>query len=91
MKDQVAVIRPLSAHRDSTECGEYSMWRRGRASVANKWLNYLQKGLVACLLYMQRSSNLSLLLVDILKSKVYFYNITKFDSQITKKLKKCVY
>jgi len=78
MKDQVAVIRPLSAHRDNTECGEYSMWRRGRTSVANEWLNYLQKGLVAWFLYKQRSSNLLLLLVDILKRKFYFYNIKNF-------------
>jgi len=54
------------------------MWRQGRTSDANRWLNYLQKGLDACLLYKQRSSNLLLLLVDILKRKVYFYNITKF-------------
>jgi hypothetical protein len=36
MKDQVAVIRPLPAHSDSTECGEQSIWRRGKASVKKK-------------------------------------------------------
>jgi hypothetical protein len=78
MKDQVAIIRPLSAHRDNTECGEYSMWRRGRASVANKWLNYLQKVLVAWFLYKQRSINLLLLLVGILSVNFIFIILKNF-------------